>query len=134
MRTSTRALLALTAATAVLGVTASQASAHECVNASKKNQAAGVQLVINDADELVWISRGLQTRIDRGLVDPETGEGFSGLIGFDVDGDGAADFSTWIVGPDGELPTQAQYNGATCQGVMNIGEYFEQCFGGADPV
>ena len=75
----------------------------------------------------MWVSKGLQGRIDRGLVDPATGEGFSGLIGFDVDGDGAADFATFIVGPNDEIPLQAQMNGATCKGIVNIGVWLEQC-------
>lgn len=111
---------------AVLAVTAGTASAHECINASKQNQAAGVQIVISD-DGIEWISDGLQRRIDKGLVDLETGEGFHGLIGFDIDGDGVADLSTWIVGPTGEIPDAAQDNGAECEGIVDVEYYFTNC-------
>ena len=52
------------------------------------------------------------------------GVGFHGLIGLDLDSDGATDVSTYIVGPNDELPNQAQQNGAQCHGVINIGEFF----------
>ena len=129
-----RLAVAAIATAAVLLLAAGPGTAHECFNASKKNQSAGVQLVLNDQDQIVWVSKGLQGRIDRGLVDPDTGEGFSGLIGFDVDGDGAADFATFIVGPNDEIPLQAQMNGATCKGIVNIGVWFEQCAPTAAPV
>jgi hypothetical protein len=58
------------------------------------------------------------------------GAGFHGLIAFDFDGDGVADASTWIgVGPDGEVPLQAQFRGPACRGLTNIGIYLEQCIG-----
>jgi len=129
-----RLTVAAIATAAMLILAAGPGTAHECFNASKKNQAAGVQLVLNDQDQIVWVSKGLQGRIDRGLVNPDTGEGFSGLIGFDVDGDGAADFATFIVGPNDEIPLQAQMNGATCKGIVNIGVWFEQCAPTAAPV
>jgi hypothetical protein len=74
---------------------------------------------------------GLENRIAQGIVDFESGEGFHGLIAFDVDGDGVADFSTWIgVGPDGhEIPIEAQFRGPACRGITNLGIYFEQCVG-----
>ena len=53
---------------------------------------------------------GLANRFAQGLVDPETGEGFHGLIGFDFDGD-AVDFSTYIVGPDDEIPSSPSSTG-----------------------
>ncbi|MGA8987590.1 hypothetical protein [Aeromicrobium sp.] len=105
---------------------AGPASAHECVNASK-NPAAGVQIVFNQYDEVVYVSKGLQSRFDRGLVDPNTGDGFHGLVGFDMDGDNVADISIYITGPESELPHQAQVNGPPCRGVTNIQTYFEQC-------
>ena len=124
-------VLRLSRAAAVLGATAGLvlvssgvASAHECVNISKQNQAAGVQIVFGEGDAPVWISSGLQKRIDAGLVDLDTGEGFSGLIGFDFDGDKVADVATFIVGPDGEIPRQAQDNGAPCAGVVNFEALF----------
>ncbi|HWJ11282.1 MAG TPA: hypothetical protein VNS46_18015 [Nocardioides sp.] len=122
---------AILRAAAVLGttaglvlVTSGVASAHECVNISKKNQAAGVQIVFGDGDAPVWVSAGLQRRIDAGLVDLETGEGFHGLIGIDFDGDSVADVATYIVGPDGEIPSQAQDRGAPCAGVVDFEALF----------
>lgn len=97
------------------------------MNASK-NQAAGVQLVIDvNTGAIVWTSKGLQQRIERGVVDPDTGEGFSGLLGLDLDGDGAVDVSTYIVGPNAEIPDAAQFNGAVCHGVINLEVFFTQC-------
>jgi hypothetical protein len=111
-------------------LTAAPALAHECTNASKQDPAAGAQIVFGPNDEVLFITAGLQSRIERGLIDPDTGEGFHGLIAFDFDGDGAADASTWIgVGPDGEVPLQAQFRGPACRGLTNIGVYFEQCLG-----
>jgi hypothetical protein len=104
--------------------------AHECINASKKNQAAGAQIVFGPNDEVLYITEGLQSRIEQGVVDFETGEGFHGLIAFDFDGDGVADASTWIgVGPEGEIPLEAQFRGPACRGLTNIGIYLEQCVG-----
>jgi hypothetical protein len=111
---------------------AAPAFAHECTNASKNanNPAAGAQLVFGANDEVLFISTGLANRVERGLVDFDTGEGFHGLIAFDIDGDGVADASTWIgVGPDGEVPLEAQFRGPACRGLTNIGIYFEQCLG-----
>lgn len=120
-------LLGSIAATAALVAAAEPAWAHECVNADK-NAAAGVQVVIDvNTGELVWTSHGLQQRIDQGLVDPATGEGFSGLLGFDLDGDAVADVSTFIVGPDMEIPEEAQFNGPACHGITNVGVFFTQC-------
>lgn len=97
------------------------------MNASK-NQAAGVQLVIDvNTGAIVWTSKGLQQRIERGVVDPDTGEGFSGLLGLDLNGDGAVDVSTYIVGPNMELPEQAQFNGPACHGVTNVEVFFTLC-------
>jgi hypothetical protein len=122
-----RLMLGSVAAAAALLATAAPAWAHECVNADK-NQAAGVQVVIDaNTGELVWVSQGLQQRIAQGLVDPDTGEGFSGLLGFDVDGDAVADVSTFIVGPEMEIPEQAQLNGPECHGITNIEVFFTQC-------
>jgi hypothetical protein len=41
-------------------------------------------------------------------------------VGIDVDGDGVADVSTYIVGPDDELPATAQENGSPDHGIVNI--------------
>ena len=61
--------------------------------------------------EIVWTTKGVANRLAQGLIDPVTGEGFQGLLGFDLDGDGAVDVSTWIVGPNDEIPVNAQFNG-----------------------
>jgi hypothetical protein len=66
----------------------------------------------------------VQKRIDQGLIDLSTGEGFHGQIGLDFDGDGAVDVSSFIVGPEDEVPVQAQQNGAACHGIVNIGDFF----------
>ena len=127
MRIAMKALTVAGAATAMV-LTASTAYAHECVNASR-NGVAGAQLVLGMNDTPIYVSTGLQKRADKGLVNLETGEGFHGLIGFDVDGDGVGDLATWIVGPNGEIPTKAQWNGPACKGVTNIDRYFEECIG-----
>ena len=112
-------VLSLLMATSVL--------AFECTNLSKP-PAAGTQVVFGPGDEIVWVSRGLERRIEQGLVDPETGDGFHGLLGFDFDGDGVVDASTYIgVGPDGEIPLEAQFAGPACRGLSNLGIFFEQC-------
>jgi hypothetical protein len=84
--------------------------------------------VFGPDEQPIFITQGLLSRIDRGLVDAETGEGFHGIIAFDLDGDGAADVSTWIgVGPDGQIPLEAQFAGAACRGLTNVGVYLTQC-------
>jgi hypothetical protein len=111
-------------------VLASTALATNCVNASKHEQADGAQLVL-DATGIIWATPGIQHRIDLGLIDTDTGEGFHGIVGFDFDGDGVADFSTWFgVGPDGdEIPENAQLNGPACRGITDIETYFTECVG-----
>ena len=73
---------------------------------------------------------GLQNRVNQGLVDLETGEGFSGLIAFDDNGDGVADGFTWIVTPDGEIPLQAQWRGSVCHDVINFETAVTTCAAG----
>jgi len=128
IRTARRLGTAAAVGAFALLVGAGPAFAHECVNASKQNQAAGVQIVIDaNTGEAVWVSNGLAHRIDQGLIDPDTGAGFSGLVGFDLDGDAVADVSTFIVGPEMEIPEQAQFNGPACHGITNIEVFFSQC-------
>ena len=108
---------------------ASSAMAFECTNASKSDPAAGAQ-VLSDAatGEILFITNGLQQRLDRGLVNGETGEGFHGQIALDLDGDGMADVSLYFgVGPDGEIPLEAQFRGPACRGLTNIGILLTQC-------
>lgn len=107
---------------------AAPALAHQCTNASKSDPAAGAQIVFGPSDEPIYTTPGLLARFEQGLVDPETGEGFHGIIAFDFDGDGEADASTWIgVGPDGEIPLLAQLAGPACRGLTNVGIYLTQC-------
>ena len=123
-----RLLLVGAAALAAIGLGAAPAMAHQCVNASKKNQAAGVQIVMDgETFSPIWISKGLQQRIDKGLVDMSNGEGFHGLIGIDLTGDGAVDVATYIVGPNDEIPQKAQWNGPTCKGIVNFETWPSQC-------
>lgn len=127
MRTITRLSISTVAAGAAFFLSAGVASAHECTNADKP-AGAGAQVIINaETGEIEWATKGLQNRFAQGLIDPATGEGYHGLIGLDFDGDGTADVSTYIVGPNGELPETAQSNGATCHGIVFIGDYFSLC-------
>ena len=49
------------------------------------------------------------------------------MLGIDVTGDGEPDFSTYIVGPNGELPETAQYRGSPTNGIQNICVLFDAC-------
>jgi hypothetical protein len=126
-RPITAAFLGIVASLAI----ASSALAHECINASKSDQAAGAQALIDsNTGEILWMTDGLANRLAQGVVDPATSEGFHGLVAFDSDGDGDADFSTWInVGPDGEVPLVAQLSGPACKGLTNLFLYFTVCVG-----
>ncbi|HXV72664.1 MAG TPA: hypothetical protein VEB69_14845 [Acidimicrobiia bacterium] len=94
----------------------------------KSDPAAGAQIAFGMDDQPIYVSKGLQKRIDKGLIDLETGEGIHGLIAFDFTGDGVADASTYIgVGPDGEVPLQAQLAGPACRGMTNLSIYFSEC-------
>src|SRR6266508_3581924 len=66
----------------------------DCKHAN--NPAAGAQLVLGAKDEVLYISSGLASRIERGVVDFDTGEGFHGLIAFDIV-------------PESEIPLEAQF-------------------------
>ena len=70
-----------------LSLIAAPALAHQCTNASKSDPAAGAQIVFGPDEQPIFITQGLLSRIDRGLDDAETGEGFHGIIAFDLDGD-----------------------------------------------
>lgn len=107
-------------------VTAAPAFATHCTNADK-DPTAGDQVVVDSDFHIVSISDGLQHRVDQGLVDLNTGEGFSGLIGIDITGDGIADLTTFFVGPNLEIPDVAQLSGAPCHGIVGIGEFFSNC-------
>lgn len=108
-----------TTVVAVVAIGSGVAGAHECTNANKP-PGAGVQVIIDgNTGELVWATTGLTKRFEKGLIGPD-GEGFHGLVGIDLDGDGAADFMTYIVTPNGEIPTQAQQNGSPDHGIVNL--------------
>lgn len=127
MKTMTRLAMASAAAGSAIVLAAAPSLAHECVNASKPAE-AGVQVILGPSG-IEWSTPGLAQRIAQGLVDPDTGEGFHGLIGFDFDGDGVVDFQTFIVGPDDEIPEMAQFNGPACHGITNVEVYFAECVG-----
>jgi hypothetical protein len=113
-------------------VLASSVLAMDCTNASKSDPAAGAQILIGSSGQILWVTPGLAQRFEQGIVDPDNGAGFHGLIAFDLDGDGVADISTWVgVGPEGnEIPKVAQLNGPACRGLTSIGLYFTECLGG----
>ena len=125
-KTSRRLFLGVVTFLAVAVLAAGPVLAGHCTNADK-NPAAGVQVTISFVTGQVTVSSGLQHRIDQGLVDPITFEGFSGLAGFDVTGDNVADLTTYIVGPNFEIPPQAQLNGAACHGVVSIEAFIAEC-------
>ena len=125
MKGTTRIGLASLAAASAIVLAAGPASATECVNASKL-QEAGIQVLLGPGG-IEWSTKGVATRISQGLINPDTGEGFHGLIGFDFDGNGTLDFQTFVVGPDGEIPELAQFNGPSCHGITNVGIYFAEC-------
>jgi len=130
MKLIRRTAVVAIAGAAALVLSAGPSLAHECVNASKKDQSAGAQAIIDlTTGEVEWSTPGLANRFAHGLVDPDTGEGFHGVVGFDIDGDGVVDVSTFIVGPEAELPDVAQNNGPACSGITNIGTYFTECLG-----
>lgn len=99
------------------------ALAYECFNPNK-TPLAGAQVVFSESG--VTMKNGLEKRVEKGLVDLETGEGFHGLIGFE---EGGFAGTTYIVGKEGALPRQAQDAGAECNGIVNIESYFENCAG-----
>ena len=125
MKLTSRLGLAGIAAVSSVALAATPALAHECVNASKPVD-AGIQVLLGPTG-IEWTTAGVANRIDQGLIDPDTGEGFHGLIGFDFDGDGTVDVQTYIVGPDDEIPLPAQFNGPSCRGITNVAVYFSEC-------
>ncbi len=117
------------ASVAMLAAGSGAAFAHECTNISKP-VSAGVQVVIDASSDdggIEWASQGVWQRVAQGIIDPDTGAGFHGLVGLDFDGDGTPDAATYIVGPNDELPEQAQWNGATCHGIVNIMAVLTDC-------
>jgi hypothetical protein len=102
-----------------LVLVAGPVAAHECTNASKDqtNPAAGAQIVFGCADTILDAK-------PHALALLEAGKFPSGWIAFDVDCDGVADAGTYIVGPQGEIPQNAQFNGSPNHGVVNVCDYF----------
>lgn len=125
MNPITRALVATAAAGVMVVAAAGSASAHDCFNPNKK-PGAGAQVVVNDNDEIVYASRGVENRIDRGIMSAD-GDGYHGLVGFDADGDGAADFDTYIVGKGAIVPAAEKQTGDPCHGITDFETYFTQC-------
>jgi hypothetical protein len=116
-------LLGIATALTATVLLAGTASAFHCTNVSKdaKNPGAGAQVVIDaNTDEIVSASNGVQKRVEKGLIDPETGEGYHGLIGLDFDGDGQPDVSTYIVTPNDVLPDPAIENGPADHGINSL--------------
>jgi len=122
-----KVLVSLGVAVATVGLVSGPAFAGDCTNASKP-PAAGVQIIIDtNAGSIEWASAGVQQRIASGIIDPATGAGFHGLLGLDFDSDGVVDATTYIVGPNGALPENAQNSGSPCHGVTSLETYFTQC-------
>lgn len=108
---------------AFVALGAGPALAHNCVNASKPQDAGWRVLIdVSTEDETVtFASAGLEKQF---ASDPEAAlERFAGILGIDFDGDGDADVSTYIVGPDGEVPIEAQERGAECRGIVTFDAY-----------
>ena len=110
---------------------ASSVLATDCMNASKPDQSAGALVIVNGVTgEIEYLQNGVVQRLEQGLIGDD-GSGFHGLIGFDFDGDGTVDVSTWWgVGFANEVPEVAQLSGPACRGLTSIGIYFEECLGG----
>jgi len=123
-----RRLSAIAAGVLASLMIAGSALGFECTNGSKSDPAAGAQVLFGPTGEIVWTTPGLAKRVAQGIVDPDTGDGFHGQIAFDFDGDGLADASTYVgVGPDGEIPLEAQFRGPACRGLTYLGILFTQC-------
>ena len=116
-----RAAITVSAAVSAVVVGAVPAMAHQCVNPDKQ-PGAGAQVIFNEVTgAMTFANAGIEKRFTSGVTTEET---FRGLIGFDFDGDGIADGTTWIVGKYGEIPQQAQQAGADCHGVIDFAAWF----------
>jgi hypothetical protein len=106
---------------------AGTAFADHCTNIQRDQHdpSKGVQVVLDVSGAEASIESanpGVMNRVDNGIIDPATGEGFHGLIGFDVDGDQTVDVMTYQVGPEGDaLPETAIDNGSPDHGIVDIG-------------
>jgi hypothetical protein len=128
-----RSILATLLAAGGSLVLASTALAMDCTNVSKSDPMDGAQVLIDgNTGDVLWTSTGLAERLERGVVDPTSGEGLHGIIAIDFTGDGSADVSTWFgVGPDGTaIAEPALLNGPACRGLTSLELYFAECLGG----
>jgi hypothetical protein len=106
---------------------AGTAFADHCTNIQRDQHdpSKGVQVILDVSGaepSIEWANQGVLNRVNNGIIDPETGEGFHGLIGYDVDGDQTVDVMTYQVGPDGDaLPDTAIDNGSPDHGIVDIG-------------
>lgn len=108
---------AIVAGVVILG--AGTAGAHQCTNVSKPTL-AGAQVILDAEGNIASATKGVLNRVERGIIDADSGEGYHGLVAFDSDGDGIADVMTYIVGPNAEIPLQAQQNGSPDHGIVNL--------------
>jgi hypothetical protein len=103
---------------------AGTAYADHCTNAQRDahDPSKGVQVVIDTTDgSIESANAGVVNRVNQGLIDPATGEGFHGNVGLDLDGDGTVDVMTYMVGPEGDaLPDTAIANGSPDHGIVPI--------------
>lgn len=109
-------------------LTAVPASADHCINLDKK-PLAGAQIVFSD-DGIVSMTKGLEHRIAKGLVDLGTGDGFNGLIG--IIGLVEGGVTLYIVGPEADgahperaIPHQAMERGSPDHGIVDICDFYE---------
>ena len=116
-----------TMATVAMGGTA---FADHCTNIQRDQHdpSKGVQVILDvstDVASIEWANAGVLNRVNNGIIDPDSGEGFHGLVGLDFDGDGTVDAMTYFVGPDGDaLPETAIGNGSSDHGIVDIGVLF----------
>lgn len=121
MRNGQRVATTLVAVPVFLALGVGAAFAHQCTNASKPAD-AGWRVLFGPNDSITFNDAGLARQF---ATDAAAAiERFSGQVGIDLDGDGDAEFTTYIVGPESELPHEAQQNGAECKGIVNVGDYF----------
>ena len=87
MKGTTRFGLAGLAAASAVSPRSSTVTRHRV---PQRQQAARLQGSRSSSDRagIVWSTPGVATRISQGLINPDTGEGFHGLVAFDFDGDG----------------------------------------------
>lgn len=109
-----RSIATLAVAVTSLAAAAPAALAFDCGNASKP-VGAGEKAVVSETG-VVSISKSWQNQLDHGKTVDQLHGGF---LGIDLNGDGIADADTYA-NPHGEIPQQAQQNGAACHGVTSI--------------